>query len=160
MRRAGRCILTPGKARSLRPYEHSARAAAGYLKEKPRWLCSADVTGCFALLAASTLARPAIAAEKIRVLIVDGQNNHNWKAMTPPMKADLEAVRAGSPSTWRRRPTQKAPKDAWDAFHPDFSKYDVVLSNYNGEPWPDGVQKALESYVADGRRAVDHPRGQ
>ncbi len=26
----------------------------------------------------------------IRVLIVDGQNNHNWRAMTPPIKADLE----------------------------------------------------------------------
>ena len=33
----------------------------------------------------------ALAAdEKLRVLIIDGQNNHNWRAMTPPMKADLE----------------------------------------------------------------------
>ena len=30
------------------------------------------------------------AEEKVRVLIVDGQNNHNWRAMTPPMKAALE----------------------------------------------------------------------
>ncbi len=30
------------------------------------------------------------AEDKVRVLIVDGQNNHNWRAMTPPMKAALE----------------------------------------------------------------------
>ncbi|MBS33005.1 MAG: hypothetical protein CMO68_01190, partial [Verrucomicrobiales bacterium] len=39
------------------------------------------------LLAAAT--SPAT-AEKISVLFVDGQNNHNWKAMTPYMKAQME----------------------------------------------------------------------
>src|SRR5215207_6877063 len=28
--------------------------------------------------------------DKIRVLIIDGQNNHNWKATTPVMKQALE----------------------------------------------------------------------
>ena len=37
-----------------------------------------------------------------------------------------------------------------ETFNPDFSKYDVVLSNYNGEPWPVEVEKALETYVAEG----------
>jgi uncharacterized protein len=102
-----------------------------------------------ALLAASTLARPAVAAEKIRVLIIDGQNNHNFKAMTPPMTDDL--VRSGRFTVdVATTPEKKAPKEAWSAFNPDFSKYDVVLSNYNGDPWPDGVQKALEAYVARG----------
>ena len=37
------------------------------------------------------MASPSItAADKVRVLIIDGQNNHNWAAMTPPMKAALE----------------------------------------------------------------------
>jgi type 1 glutamine amidotransferase len=89
------------------------------------------------------------AAEKIRVLIIDGQNNHNWRAMTPPMKADLE--RSGRFTVdVVTTPGPKAPRSAWDAFRPDFAKYDVVLSNYNGEPWPADVQKALESYVAKG----------
>ena len=38
------------------------------------------------ILAALALATPAAFAdhhEKISVLIVDGQNNHNWKATTP-----------------------------------------------------------------------------
>jgi hypothetical protein len=106
--------------------------------------------GIFAVgLTLSVSATPASAAEKLRVLIIDGQNNHTWKNMTPPMKADLE--RSGRfDVTVATTPPAKAPKDAWDAFHPDFSKYDVVLSNYNGEPWPQSVQKALEAYVAGG----------
>ena len=86
---------------------------------------------------------------KIRVLIVDGQNNHNWRAMTPPMKADLE--RSGRFTVdVVTTPGPKSKPGAWDAFRPDFSKYDVVLSNYNGEMWPPEVRKALEEYVANG----------
>ena len=92
----------------------------------------------------------ALAAEdKIRVLIVDGQNNHNWRVMTPPMKADLE--RSGRFTVdVVTTPAPKSKPVAWDAFRPDFSKYDVVLSNYNGEPWPSEVRKALEAYIAKG----------
>ncbi len=92
---------------------------------------------------------PAAAAEKLRLLIIDGQNNHNWKAMTPPMVASLEATGRFAVDV-ATTPDAKAPKDAWESFRPDFSKYDVVLSNYNGQPWPERVQKALEEYVAGG----------
>ena len=89
------------------------------------------------------------AGDKIRVLIVDGQNNHNWRAMTPPMKADLE--RSGRFTVdVATTPGPKSESAAWDAFRPDFSKYDVVLSNYNGDSWPPEVRKALEEYVANG----------
>ena len=89
------------------------------------------------------------AEEKIRVLIVDGQNNHNWRIMTPPMKADLE--RSGRFTVdVATTPGPKAKAADWESFRPDFSKYDVVLSNYNGEPWPAEVRKALEDYVAKG----------
>ena len=37
-----------------------------------------------------SLSQAASAADKLRLLIIDGQNNHNWRAMTPPMKAKLE----------------------------------------------------------------------
>ncbi len=89
------------------------------------------------------------AEDKIRVLIVDGQNNHNWRAMTPLMKADLE--RSGRFTVdVATTPGPKSPPSAWDAFRPDFSKYDVVLSNYNGDSWPPDVRKSLEEYVAKG----------
>lgn len=97
------------------------------------------------------LAQPshAMAAEKVRVLIIDGQNNHNWRAMTPLMKAELE--RSGRFTVdVVTAPGPKAALDLWDAFRPEFSKYDVVLSNYNGEAWPEEVRKALEGYVSKG----------
>jgi type 1 glutamine amidotransferase len=47
-------------------------------------------------------------------------------------------------------PPAKAPPAEWAKFRPNFANYDVVLSNYNGEPWPDEVNKALEKYVSDG----------
>ena len=87
--------------------------------------------------------------KKLKLLIIDGQNNHNWKAMTPPMKAFLEAAGRFEVGV-ATSPPAKAPKADWDKFRPDFSKYDVVLSNYNGEPWPTDVQTALERFVADG----------
>jgi type 1 glutamine amidotransferase len=43
-----------------------------------------------------------------------------------------------------------ANKAAWEKFKPDFSKYQVVLSNYCGQPWPEEAQKAFEKFVADG----------
>lgn len=93
--------------------------------------------------------QPANAADPLKLLIVDGQNNHDWKAMTPPMKAYLEGTGRFKVDV-ATSPGQKAPKDAWDSFRPDFSKYDVVLSNYNGQLWPKPVQESLEKYVANG----------
>ena len=42
------------------------------------------------LLASLALAVTATAADKIKVLIVDGQNNHKWKETTPVLKQILE----------------------------------------------------------------------
>ena len=102
-----------------------------------------------AILTGWALTSTASAADKLRLLIIDGQNNHAWQAMTPPMKADLE--RSGRfVVDVATTPGQDAPKYEWTKFRPDFSKYDVVLSNYNGEPWPEDVQRSLERYVSGG----------
>ena len=106
-----------------------------------------------ALVLASTVC-PALAADKpaekkIDVLIVDGQNNHDWKATTPALKGLL--LKAGRFNVdVATAPGRKASKDEWEKFRPDFSKYDVVLSNYTGTPWPKEVCKAFEKYMADG----------
>jgi type 1 glutamine amidotransferase len=105
------------------------------------------------ILAACTMScipiSKATAADKLHVLIIDGQNNHDWRMMTPPMKSDLE--RSGRFTVdVITTPDRRALPSAWDSFRPDFKKYDVVLSNYNGQPWPQEVQKALEDYVAEG----------
>jgi len=113
------------------------------------------------VVAAAAWAAPAAAADaaKSNVLIIDGQNGHDWKATTPPIKAMLEKTGRftvavlTSPPALARNPddaAKAANKDAWEKFKPDFSKYQVVLSNYSGQPWPEDVQKAFEKFVADG----------
>jgi type 1 glutamine amidotransferase len=108
-------------------------------------LATLTAVACAGLAFASPLA----ANEKIRLLIIDGQNNHNWAAMTPPMKATLEKTGRFTVDV-ATTPPAKSPKEAWDKFRPDFAKYDVVLSNYNGEQWPAEVNKGLEKFVHDG----------
>jgi type 1 glutamine amidotransferase len=37
-----------------------------------------------------------------------------------------------------------------DSFKPDFAKYNVVVSNYNGAPWPAATRQAFVDYVKGG----------
>jgi hypothetical protein len=89
------------------------------------------------------------AADKLRLLVIDGQNNHNWRVMTPPMKAKLESTGRFTVEV-ATTPGGGGKKEDWDKFRPDFTKFDVVLSNYNGQPWPASVNKGLEDFVKGG----------
>ncbi|MFN0198580.1 MAG: ThuA domain-containing protein [Planctomycetaceae bacterium] len=89
------------------------------------------------------------AAEKLSVLLIDGQNNHDWKGTTPVLVKALESTGKFA-VTVATTPPAKSPEEAWNDFRPDFSQYDVVMSNYNGELWPEPVQKSLEKYVGEG----------
>jgi type 1 glutamine amidotransferase len=113
--------------------------------------------------AALVLAAPAMAADAVRVLLIDGQNNHDWKATTPVLKAMLEKTGRFTVEVLTSPPkldpkadeaATKAHEEAWAKFRPEFAKYQVVFSNYNdigkGDPWPDEVRKAFEKYVQDG----------
>lgn len=102
----------------------------------------------FLALAGVAMAAPSLDAERIRVLIIDGQNNHNWKAMTPVNRETLEATGRFTVAV-STTPARKE-KEGWDAWRPDFSKYDVVLSNYNGSPWPREVEKSFVDFVKKG----------
>lgn len=86
------------------------------------------------------------AGKAIRVLIVDGQNNHAWQRTTPVIRQTLldtklfEVDVATSP-----------PKGADMAgFAPAFADYDVVVSNYNGDDWGPAARQAFEAYVGGG----------
>lgn len=105
---------------------------------------------CGALLSlALAIVCPALAAEKINLLIIDGQNPHNWKGTTPRINEMLEKTGRFSVDVLTS-PDKGAPKEAWDNFRPEFTKYGVVLTNYCGEPWPEEVSRAFEKYVSDG----------
>jgi uncharacterized protein len=89
------------------------------------------------------------AAEPVRILIVDGQNNHNWKGTTPILKDFL--TRSGRFAVEvATTPPNGQSKGVWNSFRPKFANYGAVLSNYNGESWPEPVQRDLEDYVAQG----------
>lgn len=89
------------------------------------------------------------AADKIKVLIVDGQNNHKWDITTPVLKHALESSGAFTVDV-STSPPKGSPPEAWHAFKPDFTAYQAVVSNYNGEPWPQNVRDAFTKYVAAG----------
>ena len=87
--------------------------------------------------------------DRIRLLIVDGQNNHDWPRATKILKEILEGsgLFAVDVST---SPSANATKETWDKWRPQFAQYRVVLSNYNGCSWPKEVEKSLEEYVSNG----------
>lgn len=94
----------------------------------------------------SSAADDASRAPKIRVLIVDGQNNHDWKSTTPILKRIFEESGRFTVDV----ATSPAQGEDMSGFRPKFAEYDVVVSNYNGEPWPDATQRDFESFVAGG----------
>jgi hypothetical protein len=147
-----------------------------------RYLCAAAV----ALVAALSAAADDKTADttKVRVLIIDGQNNHDWKATTPHLKKVLEdcgrfTVEVATAPAKPKAPTK--PKDEKDEaaqakykeelekfkkdveppykaamakFRPDLTKCDVVLSNYNGDLWSPEFQGDLEASLKAGKVAL------
>jgi type 1 glutamine amidotransferase len=99
-----------------------------------------------ALTLALSAAAPLAAAPPLQALILDGQNNHsNWPTTTKMMKKYLEetGLFAVDVATTAKQGTDLN-------FKPDFSKYHVVISNYNGADWPKETQEAFVKYVAGG----------
>ena len=102
-----------------------------------------------ALLLASWMgAVTSLAAEPpIRVLILSGQNNHNWHQTTPALEAILTA-------SGRFKVEVTEHPETCDAG--TFSRFDALLSNWNtfGNPvvkdWPTPTREAFLSFVRHG----------
>ena len=88
-------------------------------------------------------------AKPIKVLLLDGQNNHNWKATTTVMVDALEKQGHFKVTVATSPPKKSNPSD-WEKWNPKFSSFDFTLSNYSGELWPERHQKSLVSYVKSG----------
>jgi uncharacterized protein len=84
-------------------------------------------------------------AETLKVLIVDGQNNHDWKVTTPLLKRELEST-----GLFQVDVATAPPGADTSGFRPNFAAYRAVLSNYNGADWPPDTQQALVEYVKGG----------
>jgi type 1 glutamine amidotransferase len=113
-----------------------------------------------ALVGAALADSPAPADDKpegkIRVILIDGQNNHNWRATTPLLKKELEDSGRFTVAVSSNLKEGDKPGEIKDTvpFPPDLSKYDVLLSNYNGAAWPSEFQKSLEEKLKDGKIAL------
>ncbi len=109
------------------------------------------LTGIFSfiLLAPSCTKSPGSNAPN-RALIVTGQNNHSWKISSPAIKQILENTGLFSVDIAQ---TPEQGKDM-STFKPDFSKYQVVVLDYNGDSWPATTKTAFENYVSGGGGVV------
>ncbi len=114
-----------------------------------RSLAAAVATRTVCPLAASVL------QQRIRVLIVDGINNHDWKTATHGITEILTRTGLFTVDV-STTPSREAPARAWDAWRPSFANYDVIINNFNGGDsasgiqWPADVEASMESFVRGG----------
>ena len=107
-----------------------------------------------AFLAVSSRNAPS-ETSKVRVLIIDGVNNHDWMAATHAVAEILATTNVFSVDV-STTPPRGAPPEDWNSWHPDFARYDVVINNFNGGEkadgieWPISVQTSLEKFVRHG----------
>ena len=85
-----------------------------------------------------------------KTLIITGQNNHNWQASSPVLKLILENTGMFSAEILQ------TPEKGGDmnAFDPDFSKYKLVVVDYNGDSWSDKTNEGFLSFVRNGGGVV------
>lgn len=89
---------------------------------------------------------------KIRVLIVDGCSNHDWRLTTRCIRAILEPTGLFDVTVTTTPPTAASP--GWTEWRPKFADFDVVIQTYNdldgGAPWPAEVRADFEAFVREG----------
>jgi type 1 glutamine amidotransferase len=106
-------------------------------------------------LAMTGLASAEPAQKKLKVLVVDGINNHDWKTATAGIRKILTNTGMFTVEVSTTPPRGAATAD-WDRWRPEFSPYDAVVNNFNGGDledgvqWPGRVNDLLENYVKSG----------
>ncbi|MEI6234081.1 MAG: ThuA domain-containing protein [Planctomycetota bacterium] len=134
---------------------------------------------CLVALVVASFVLSVGAAEKIKVLLIDGENNHNWRGTTPELKAILDNAGIFSVDVSTTPQSPAPPRLAKDAsaeqkaahaknmesykaelakfkekqkeiWHPKFKDYAVVVSNYNGNEWPEDVKKEFVDFMKNG----------
>ena len=85
-----------------------------------------------------------------KTLIITGQNNHNWKASSPVLKQILDETGLFSSEI------MITPGKGGDmkTFNPDFTKYKLVVIDYNGDSWSEKTNNAFVEYVKNGGGVV------
>jgi type 1 glutamine amidotransferase len=89
---------------------------------------------------------PAADRPKLKALIIDGQNNHNWKSTTPLLKKYLDETGLFDVEVVTSPPERQD----LSKFRPQFAAHQVVVSNYNGATWPAETRNDLSEFVRGG----------
>lgn len=111
-------------------------------------------------------------APKIKTLIIDGQNNHDqWPKLTFMLKQEMEATGLFAVEVERTTNTWKGDEylegfiidgmqqtESFEepvpnpGFSPDFSKYDLVISNFgwNAASWLQATKENFEKFIENG----------
>lgn len=101
------------------------------------------------LLAAAAAAQPPerfyFEEGRIRVLILTGRNNHDWRATTPLLRSALEAS---------GRFDVRVTEEPAALYEKTLAPYHVLVSNYCGPRWGATAEAAVEGFVRGGRGLV------
>ena len=103
----------------------------------------------FVFLLSSVFLAASASAAPIQVMLLDGESGgpyHNWKLTTPILKKELEDTGLFQVTVV----TAPASKDDFSGFHPDFGKYQVVVSNLDSASWPESLRTEFENYIRNG----------
>jgi len=106
------------------------------------------------LIAAFLASLSVRAAAPIRVMLLDGANNHDWKATSPVIRKALDDARIFVTTTVTVDNANLA------TFAPDWKQYDVIVLNYNtgitGDAplWPPDTRASFQRYVSEGGGVV------
>lgn len=109
-----------------------------------------SLVGSLVACTALFCALPAQSAGPIRVMLLDGQQSrsHPWEPTSPALKKMLEEAGLFQVD----QVTSPPMKGDFSQFKPDFSKYQVVLLNYDttDDQWPDALKTSFEQYIQNG----------
>ncbi len=113
------------------------------------------------MLAASA---PLAASQKhaqLRILVVDGINNHTWRVATAAIREILENSNLFTVDV-STTPSAEDESSVWDNWRPNFSRFDAVIVNFNSGHdakallWPEPVRQAIVKYVSEGGGMVSY----
>ena len=82
---------------------------------------------------------------KLRVLVLSGRNNHDWRSSTPFLRSLL--VKSG-------RFDVRVCEEPSGATAATLAPYDVLVVDYGGPRWGDVTEKAVEVFVSSGKGMV------
>lgn len=115
------------------------------MNKKMLFLSSLVLT-LFTVFGTSKVSAKKAETPKLEALIINGQNNHNWKIGSEAMEKILEGSELFTVDV------ATSPEKGADMsnFKPDFSAYDLVVMDYNGDEWCDETKTNFVNYVKNG----------